>query len=215
MNVLANVVVKTRILAAFIVAAVLGGCGGAPYDVSYGPDKSENPALLVDEYLIGVDDQIQVSVWKNPDLSISVPVRPDGRISMPLVGEVMAGGKTPEVVAADITKKLAAFIRDPQVAVILVELRSDEFISRVRILGAVRSPTSIRYRQGMTVLDLILEAGSLNEFASGNGAKLYRQTDEGIITIPIKVSDMLNSGRMETNIALEPGDVLSVPERLF
>lgn len=127
----------------------------------------------------------------------------------------MAGGKTPEMVAADITQKLSAYVRDPQVAVILVELRSHEYLLRVRVSGAVQAPASFRYRQGMTVLDLILEAGGLNEFASGNSAKLYRQTEQGIVTIPINASDILKSGKMETNIAVEPGDILTVPERMF
>jgi len=208
---------QLRMLLIFLATAVvvLSGCSSAPENVSYGQKRSDSPMLLVDSYLIGVDDQVEVSVWKNPDLSISVPVRPDGKISMPLVGEVMAGGKTPEMVAADITEKLAAYVRDPQVAVILVELRSHEYLSRVRVSGAVQSPASFRFRQGMTVLDMVLEAGGLNEFASGNSAKLYRQTDNGILTIPIKLSDILKSGKMETDIAIEPGDILTVPERVF
>lgn len=209
--------VKKIFLAFYLFAYVFAvvGCSSAPESVSYAPQKNENPVLLVDQYLIGVDDQIEVSVWKNPDLSISVPVRPDGKISIPLVGEVMAGGKTPEMVAADITQKLSSYIRDPQVAVILVELRSHEFLSRVRVSGAVRNPASFRFRQGMTVLDLVLEAGGLNEFASGNGAKLYRQSSDGAKSIPVRLADILQAGKMTTNYAIEPGDVLAVPERIF
>ena len=207
---------EIRIAAAlFFIGLALAGCSDIPDSVSYGPQKSQNPVLLVDQYLIGVDDRITVSVWKNPDLSITVPVRPDGRISIPLVGEVIAGGKTPESVAAEITEKLSSYIRDPQVSVILVDLRSHEFLSRVRISGAVARPTSISFRQGMTVLDLILEAGGMSEFASGNRAKLYREIDGKVVTIPINAIDILNNGKMETNIALEPGDVLTIPERLF
>lgn len=205
----------TTFIVFFIVSVLLVGCGGSPIPVSYAPKKSENPTLLVDQYLIGVDDQIQISVWKNPDLSATVPVRPDGRISMPLVGEVMAGGRTPEQVVADITQKLSNYIRDPQVAVMITGLNSGEYLSRVRVSGAVLNQRSIRYRQGMTVLDLILEAGGLNEFASGNNSKLYRQTDEGVVAISIFLSDILLAGKMETNIAIEPGDILTVPERLF
>lgn len=171
--------------------------------------------LLVDEYRIGVDDLVQVTVWKNPDLSVTVPVRPDGKISMPLAGEVDAGGRTPQEVAAQITDKLSHYIRDPQVAVILTELRSHEFLSRVRVSGAVREPASMPYRQGMTVLDLVLEAGGLNDFAAGNSAKLYRQSNDGMVAIPIELADILHDGAVETNYAIEPGDILTVPERLF
>ncbi|GAB1259752.1 exopolysaccharide export protein VpsN [Aurantivibrio plasticivorans] len=202
-------------LTAIAVCSLVVGCSSTPDDMAYAPQKNAVPVLLVDQYLIGVDDQIQVSVWKNPDLSITVPVRPDGQISIPLVGEVMAGGKTPKMVADDITQKLSAYIRDPQVAVILVELRSHEFLSRVRVSGAVNTPSSFRFRQGMTVLDLVLEAGGLNDFASGNSAKLYRQTEEGVQAISVKVADILKSGKMDTNYAVEPGDVLTIPERLF
>ena len=204
-----------KIIGLLTVSIFLAACGSVPEIVSYAPKKSDSPMLLVEEYLIGVDDQIQVNVWKNPDLSVSVPVRPDGKISVPLVGEVMAGGRTPEMVAADVASKLSNYVRDPQVAVILVELRSHEFLSRVRVSGAVQSPASFRFRQGMTVLDLILEAGGLNEFASGNAAKIYRETDKGVVAIPVKVADILKSGKMETNYAVEPGDILTVPERIF
>lgn len=206
-----------RISLALILVPVflVAGCGTVQESGSYAPARNNNPLLLVDEYRIGVDDQIQITVWKNPDLTVSVPVRPDGRISMPLAGEIVAGGKTPGEVATEITDKLSTYIRDPQVAVILTELRSHQFLSRVRVSGAVRNPASMSYRQGMTVLDLVLEAGGLNDFASGNSAKLYRQTNDGLVAIPIELADILNRGAVETNYAIEPGDILTVPERLF
>lgn len=193
----------------------LTGCSTTPQSGDYAPATNTNPLLLVDEYRIGVDDMVQVTVWKNPELSVTVPVRPDGRISMPLAGEIVAGGQTPQAVAAAISEKLSSYIRDPQVAVILTELRSHEFLSRVRVSGAVRDPASMPYRQGMTVLDLVLEAGGLNDFAAGNGAKLYRQSNDGMVAIPIDLANILNHGKVETNYAIEPGDILTVPERLF
>lgn len=206
-----------RISLALVLVSVflVAGCGTVQESGNYAPARNNNPLLLVDEYRIGVDDQIQITVWKNPDLTVSVPVRPDGRISMPLAGEIVAGGKTPGEVATEITDKLSTYIRDPQVAVILTELRSHQFLSRVRVSGAVRNPASMSYRQGMTVLDLVLEAGGLNDFASGNSAKLYRQTNDGLVAIPIELADILNRGAVETNYAIEPGDILTVPERLF
>lgn len=207
---------NVSILGVILLAlSFLQGCSGTPSTTGEPTNITELRTTLVDEYLIGIEDQIQVSVWKNPDLSITVPVRPDGKISIPLVGEVIAGGKTPEMVAADITTKLATYIRDPQVAVILVGLRSHEFLSRVRVSGAVRGAVSVSYRQGMTVLDLVLEAGGLNEYASGNNAKLYRQTDDGVETISVHLADILKSGKMKTNYMIQPGDILTVPERIF
>jgi polysaccharide export outer membrane protein len=202
-------------IALILFTFVLAGCSSSPQSAGSAAALTSSPMLLVDEYRIGVDDLVQVTVWKNPDLSVSVPVRPDGKISMPLAGEIQAGGRTPEEVAQSITDKLSHYIRDPQVAVIMTELRSHEFLSRVRVSGAVREPASMPYRPGMTVLDLVLEAGGLNDFAAGNSAKLYRQSSEGMVAIPVELADILHDGEVQTNYAIEPGDILTVPERLF
>jgi polysaccharide biosynthesis/export protein len=174
---------------------------------------AQEEPTFTEVYRIGVDDQLQVAVWRNPELSVSVPVRPDGRLSVPLIGDVMAGGRTPEEVAEDIEKQLAAYVRDPKVAVILTELRSHEFISRVRVTGAVRNPVSIPYRQGMTVLDAVLEAGGVNEFAVGNRTRLYRRGDSEVRRIEVRLADILGRGELETNVPVRPGDVITVPER--
>ena len=166
-------------------------------------------------YRIGVDDRVQISVWRNPDMSVTVPVRPDGMISVPLIGDVKAGGKTPEQVAKEIREKLATFIRDPNVTVILTELRSHEFLTRVRVTGAVRTPKSMPFRQGMTVLDAVLEAGGVNDFAAPNSAKLYRKSKEKTEALDIDLGDILNKGKLRTNERLIPGDVITVPERIF
>lgn len=174
------------------------------------------PGSLIEEtYRIGVDDGLQISVWRNPDLSVTVPVRPDGMISVPLIGDVRAGGMTPEQVANVVKQKLAAYIRDPNVTVIVTSLRSHEFLSRIRITGAVRSPKSMPYRRGMTVMDAILEAGGVNDFAAPNRTKLYRRFKSKSQVIEIDLGDILNKGRLETNVMLLPGDVLTVPERIF
>ena len=136
------------------LALFLAGCASNK-SASEAPPPATS-TLATDSYHIGVDDIVQVSVWRNPELGITVPVRPDGKISVPLVGDVNAGGLTPAEVAKDIQEKLGAFVRDPQVAVILTDLRSHEYLSRVRVTGAVRQPVSLPYRPGMTVLDLSL-----------------------------------------------------------
>ena len=137
--------------------------------------RSIRQAQAVEAYRIGVDDVIQVSVWQNPDLNVTVPVRPDGRISVPLVGDVEAGGRTPEEVSAEIKTKLETFVRNPQVTVILTSCAATNTLSRVRVTGAVRKPVSIPYRQGMTVLDAVLAAGGTNEFAAADSTELYRK----------------------------------------
>ena len=172
-------------------------------------------AKKVDNYKIGVDDGLSINVWRNPELSVNVPVRPDGKISVPLIGDVAAGGLSAEEVAASIKQKLSNYIRDPNVTVIVTGLRSHEFLSRVRVTGAVRQPKSLVYRDGMTVLDAVLEAGGLNDFAAGNRTKLYRKTPSKIDVIEIKLDNILLKGKLDTNAELKPGDIVTVPERLF
>ena len=167
----------------------------------------------VTDYLIGVDDIVQVTVWRNPELGITVPVRPDGKISVPLVGDVMAAGKAPAEVGADIQSKLATYVRDPQVAVILTDLRSHEYLSRVRVTGAVRQPVSIPFRQGMTVLDAVLAAGGLTEFAAPDRSDLHRRSDAGTRSHAVRLDRILSRGDLSTNYTVAPGDVITVPER--
>jgi len=172
--------------------------------------------LPVDTYHIGVDDLVQVSVWHNPDLSVTVPVRPDGKISVPLIGDVAAGGHTPMEVAADIKEKLTTYVRDPQVAVILTELRSNEYLARVRVTGAVRQPVSIPYRQGMSVLDAVLAAGGTTEFAAADRTELFRKQPEGgAKQFDVRLDKIMKKGELTTNFALQPGDIITVPERAF
>ena len=194
-----------------VVALLVAGCESVPAPV----ESADRPFTNVEEYRIGVDDRVQVTVWRNPELSMTAPVRPDGKISLPLIGDVEAGGRTPAEVAENIKRQLSTYIRDPNVAVIITELRSHEFLSRVRVTGAVRTPKSIPYRQGMTILDVVLEAGGANDFASPNRTKLYRKGKEKTEVFEIELGDILNKGRLETNLLLRPGDVITVPERLF
>ncbi len=170
---------------------------------------------IAEDYIIGVDDRIQVSVWRNPDLSITVPVRPDGKISTPLVGDVRAAGITPMQLAEKIKTELSVYIREPHVSIIVVGLSSHEYISRVRVTGAVRSPVSLPHRKGMTLLDLVLAAGGTTEFAAPNKTVLYRTTEQGKKSIKIRLDDVLKRGKIESNYVLQPGDVVTVPEGLF
>jgi len=191
---------------------LLLGFGGLVHAVE---EEEVSPYYLVKEYYIGVDDEMDVNVWRQPELSVSVPVRPDGMISLPLVGELKAEGLTPKQLSDLIRDRLSKFVRDPKVAIILTQLRSHEFLSQVRVLGAVGSVTSLPYRPGMTVLDVVLEAGGVSEFASPNGTKLYRKFDDKTRTIEVNLEDILSEGKLETNYTLRPGDVITVPEKLF
>jgi polysaccharide export outer membrane protein len=199
---------------ALSVAFFLTGCAtvsGSNQAPVLNPD-----AQAVTSYHIGVDDQLDISVWHNPDLSVSVPVRPDGMITVPLIGDVQAGGQTPEQVAATIKEKLTAFVRDPQVAVILTQLRSHEYLSRVRVTGAVRTPVSVPYRQGMTVLDAVLAAGGPTEFAAPDRTELYRESKNGTTTpYAVRLDKVLQRGDLTTNYPLQPGDVITVQQRTF
>lgn len=207
-----------RIFSLVFVAVFLVACAAqSPSTAGSGPviDSAANPAPAA--YKIGVDDVVQVNVWRNEELSISMPVRPDGMISMPLIGDVKAGGRTPEEVASDIRERLSVYVKDPNVTVMLTELRNNEYISRVRVTGAVTTPMSLPYRQGMTVLDAVLAAGGVNEFAAPDRAKLYRRTTSGAGTqvIDIQLGGILHEGKLSTNYPLRPGDIITVPERMF
>jgi len=204
------------ILTSVYLTLQLTGCASDLY-ISANSDmlKSSNTSETIKEYRIGVDDTISVNVWRNEELSVTVPVRPDGKISMPLIGDVRAAGYTPEAVALKIQNKLKNFIRDPNVTVMVTGLQSHEYLTRLRITGAVANPSSLNYRQGMTVLDAVLAAGSVTDFASPNGTKLYRKIKGKTRVINIYLGDILNKGKLETNIQLRPGDIITVPERLF
>lgn len=190
----------------------LAACHGAGRENVKKADTTVSKAAA---YKIGVDDRVHVNVWRNPDLSVTVPVRPDGKISVPLIGDVQAAGLTPMEVSDNVKSKLSYFIRDPNVSIIVTELQSNEFQSRVRVTGAVRNPQSLPYRPGMTVLDAVLQAGGVNDFAAPNRTKLHRKNNNKTEVIGIKLGSILNQGGLDTNIEVKPGDVISVPERLF
>jgi len=164
------------------------------------------------EYKIGVGDNLAVNVWRNKDLSVTVPVRPDGKISVPLAGDIEVGARTPEQVGAAITEKLSKYIRDPFVTVIVTDMGSAAFRDRVRVTGAVQKPVSIPFRQGMTVLDVVLEAGGVNEFASLSRATLFRRDCS---RLPVRLDHILRRGKMDTNYPILAGDVVTVPQSAF
>lgn len=180
-----------------------------------GAGMSENPGILIDSYTMAVGDQVQIRVWKNPELSLSEPVRPDGKISMPLIDDIMAVGLTPEELSAIIEQRLSVYVKNPNVTVILTSLQGHEFLSRIRVTGSVTRNMSLTYHQGMTVLDAVLEAGSVDLYADSNKTKLHRRVGDRSESYDIRLKDIMENGDMTTNIYLFPGDIITVPERGF
>ena len=197
-----------------VLVITLAGCATDP-NLPNTSQLQTGPSVLVESYQMAVGDQLQVNVWKNDELSVAAPIRPDGRISLPLAGDVMAAGKTPDELAKEIEKKLRAYVRNPKVTVILTNLQGHEFLSRIRVTGAVEQNLSLNYHQGMTVLDAVLAAGSVTPYANSNSTKLHRRTAQGAQVYDIRLKDIMQKGDMTTNVRLLPGDVITVPERLF
>lgn len=165
-------------------------------------------------YVIGPGDVLDIFVWQNPDLSQkSVPVRPDGRISTPLIENMRAAGRTPVQLAQAMDKALGEYIRHPKVTIIVNQALS--VLSQVQVIGQVVHPESIPFHEGMRVLDVLLAAGGLTPYAAGNDAKLERRVDGHVTVIHVHLSDLLNDGKLSQNYPVKPGDVLVVPESLF
>ncbi len=202
-----------RYIGSVFLVASLFGCASNGIEVK---DKApDGDKAEFTSYEIGVGDVLTINVWRNPELSLTTPVRPDGNISLPLVGDVQAANTTASSLSSTLRKKLENYIRNPQVTVILSESLSSDYQQRVRVTGAVENPLSLAYRDGMTVLDVVLEAGGLNEFALANKAILYRNTPTGVSAYKIKLNDIFKRGRLETNYELHPSDIITVPERVF
>ncbi|MDB5675716.1 MAG: Polysaccharide export protein, partial [Sphingomonas bacterium] len=169
-----------------------------------------------EEYIIGPLDQLNIFVWRNPELSSKVQVRPDGRITTPLVSDMPAVGKTPAMLADDMKIALGEYIKDPIVSVI-VENFSGTFSQQVRIVGATEKPASIPYRANMTLLDAMISVGGLSEYAAGNRAKLvrYDRATGRQVEYQLKLSSLLKNGDSSANVRLEPGDVIIIPTSMF
>jgi polysaccharide export outer membrane protein len=165
------------------------------------------------DYRIGPGDTLKVYVFQNEELSTTVPVRPDGKISTPLVEDMVAVGKSPSQLARDIEKSLAEYVKSPKVNVVVMVAAS--VFSQVKVIGQVKTPQALPYRDGMTVLDAVLAVGGLGQFAAGNRAHIVRTENGKQIEIKVKLDALVNSGDMKQNLPLKPGDVLIVPETRF
>jgi polysaccharide export outer membrane protein len=166
------------------------------------------------DYLIGAGDTLQVFVWRQPDLSVTVPVRPDGRISTPLIEDLVAAGKTPTQLSREIEQLLSEYVRSPEVNVIVQQFVGT-FSGQVRVLGQVTQPKSVPYREGLTLLDVIIEVGGLTQFAAGNRSRVVRNDGGRRSEIRVRLNDLVNRGQVEENVDMKPGDVVVVPEAVF
>jgi polysaccharide export outer membrane protein len=180
------------------------------------PDAGTNvePSSASTDYIIAPGAILNVFVWQHEDLSVTVPVRPDGKISTPLVEDMVAAGKTPTVLARDMEIVLAKYIRQPTVNVIM-ETAAPSFQQQVRVVGQAANPQALAYSDGMTLLDVMIAVGGLGEFAAGNRSKLIRRTGTGQKDISIRLDDLLNLGEMDKNMPIMPGDVIIIPEARF
>ena len=178
------------------------------------PAEAALPASKVSaSYIIGPGDTLQIFVWRQPELSVTVPVRPDGKVSTPLVEDIVAVGKTPSELARQMEKVLSEYVRSPQVNVIVSQPIST--FSQVKLIGQVAKPQALPFREGITALDAVLAVGGLAPFAAGNRAKIVRTENGKQREIKLKLDDIINKGDMAKNILLQPGDVLVVPESRF
>lgn len=192
----------------FCVAIALVGCAASS---KYSPAPA---AAATDySYVIGPGDTINISVWRNPELSMSVPVRPDGKISTPLVQDLMAMGKDPKTLSKDIETELAKYIRDPVVTVVVTNIVGSSS-EQVRVVGEATRPQTLPYKHKMTLLDVMIAVGGLTEFADGNAATILR-TAEGNKQYSVRLKDLVKRGDISANVEMRAGDVVVIPQSWF
>jgi polysaccharide export outer membrane protein len=203
---------RHRALPGLLIATLLAALAGCTPRAAYppAPVQAASPAY---QYLIGPGDNLSIIVWRSPDLSSSVPVRPDGKITAPLVEDLPAIGKDPTQLARDIEKALSEYLRDPVVTVIVTNFVGP-YSEQVRVLGEAARPQSLPYRQQMTLLDVMIAVGGITDFADGNGAQLLR-TSEGNKLYSVRLRDLMRRGDLTANVDVKPGDVLVIPQSWF
>lgn len=196
-----------RFLGLSLLAGLLGGCASSfPPAPMAAADADYN-------YVIGAGDSVNIVVWRNPELSMSVPVRPDGKITTPLVEDLPALGKDSTTLARDIEKALSKFIREPVVTVIVTGFVGP-YSEQIRVVGEAGKPQILPYQQKMTLLDVMIAVGGITEFADGNGATILR-TGEGNKQYSVRIKDLIKRGDVSANVEMRPGDVLIIPQSWF
>ncbi len=198
------------LLLASAALAVTAGCGSRDASVSELPWKSASEY----DYVIGPGDELEIFVWRNPDLTRTVTVRPDGKISVPLVEDMPAADKTATQLARQIETALSKYVRDPLVTVIVGEFEG-VYQNQVRVVGQATEPRALPYRDNMTLLDVMIAVGGLTEFADGNRSKLVRTVDGETTQATVRLEDLIRDGDISANARVAPGDVIIIPEAWF
>lgn len=188
----------------------LAGCSSGP---TIPPAPSTLPSALDYTYIIGPGDSLNVNVWRNPELSMSVVVRPDGKVNAPLVDEMVAQGKTPEQLARDVEKILGKYVRDPVVTVMVTGFVGP-YSEQIRVVGEAAKPQFLPFKNKMSLLDVMIAVGGLTDFASGNKATILR-TAEGNKQYSVRIEDLIKRGDVRANVEMRPGDILIIPQSLF
>jgi polysaccharide export outer membrane protein len=196
------------LFAAAVGALILAGCS------SVGGVAPADAAAKTPDYLIGPGDNVNIIVWRNPEVSMSVPVRPDGKITTPLVEDLPAAGKTSTELARDIEKALTKYIQQPVVTVVVTGFVGT-YNEQIRVIGQAAKPQALPYRDGMSLMDVLIAVGGVTEFASGNRAQVIRNVDGKQQKFAVRLDDLLKSGDLSANLAMRPGDVLVIPESFF
>lgn len=191
------------------LAVVLAGCASQVVL----PPAPASASVQDYTYIIGAGDTLNIIVWRNPELSMSVPVRPDGKAAAPLVEEIVAQGKTSSELARDVEKQLSKYVRDPVVTV-LVTAFVGPYSEQIRVVGEAAKPQFLPYKKNMTLLDVMIAVGGLTDFAAGNGASILR-TSEGNKQYAVRLKDLLKRGDVSANVEVKPGDILIIPQSLF
>lgn len=204
-----------RALFAAVAALSLAACGSMGGDnLAAAPVNASDAAASAPDYLIGPLDQLEIFVWRAPELSTNITVRPDGRISTPLVEDMVAAGKTPSMLANDLEGALREYVRTPEVTVIVSNF-SSTYDQQVRVLGEAQQPIALPYQAGMTVLDVMVAVGGLTEFAAGNRAVLIRGQGDDRQSYRLRLNDLLRKGNISANVPVLPGDVILIPESVL
>lgn len=202
-----------RPISAIVLAAFVSACSGGQGDLPSAQFVSANEGPGP-QYIVGPLDSLNIFVWRNPELSTSVIVRPDGRFSVPLIDDLPATGQTPTELARAIEEQLAVYIQNPIVTVIVSGFQGP-FAQQVRVVGEAANPRAIPYRANMTLLDIMIEVGGLTDFAAGNRATLVRFSNGVQREYRVRISSLLKDGDISANVGILPGDVLIIPESIF
>jgi polysaccharide export outer membrane protein len=204
-----NISKSLALCVAAVSALVLAGCSSM-----HGSAPADSAMAATPDYLVGPGDNVNIIVWRNPEVSMSVPVRPDGKITTPLVEDLPAAGKTSTQLARDIEKALAKYIQQPVVTVVVTGF-TGTYSEQIRVIGQAAKPQALPYRDGMSLMDVLIAVGGVTEFASGNRASILRTVGGKQVKLPVRLDDLIHDGDIGANVAMLPGDVLVIPEGFF